>query len=150
MTLRDDILPIAFNARGIAGSLGFRPYTVAIVTQYWPDSAHTGEGGSAPNGETTITEGGGQPPKVRWLSDKEIAFGGLSSGTIEIGPITPAFTGGGTELETIMGDIRRGETRYVKLTGPKYPDGCRCRIVKITAEKALRYMLQVVPVTTEP
>lgn len=143
MTLADDLMATVLAGRGIAGELGFRPHTVAIVSESY--LGHTGED-PANTDETPIVEGGGQPPKVRWLKDDEIALGNLAGGTIEVGPITPAFAGGGTDLSVLAGSLERGAIRYVRITGPKHPDGASYRITEIRAERALRYIIRAVPV----
>lgn len=130
--------------RGITGKKGFRVHTATIVSESYV-GPHTGES-SANIDETPLVEGAGQPPKVRWLKDDEIALGNLAGGTIEIGPITPAFSGGGTDLAVIAGQLDRGATRYVRITGPKHPDGASYRIIEIRAERALRYIIRAVPV----
>lgn len=144
MTLADDLMQVVFDGRGIAGSLGFRPYRVYIVAESYTGQ-HTGEGGGNID-ETEIVEGSNQPPKVRWLKDEEIAVGNLAGGTIEVGPITPEFSGGGTSLELLAGELDRGATRYVRIVGPKHPNGAQYRLAEIRAERALRYMLRAVPV----
>jgi hypothetical protein len=144
MTLADDLLPTVLAGRAIAGTLGFRPYRVYIVAESYT-GPHTGES-LANIDETEIVEGSSQPPKVRWLKDEEIAVGNLAGGTIEVGPITPEFAGGGTSLELLAGELDRGATRHVRIVGPKHPDGARYRITEIRAERALRYTIRAVPV----
>lgn len=146
-TLADRLKRTVYRGRAIAGTLGFRPYTVAILTERWLGQ-HTGESGPHPE-ETAITEGSSQPPKVRWLNDDEVALANLGSGAIEVGPITPLFAAGGTDLETLAGDLDRNTTRYLKITGPKHPNGARYRITSISAGRALRYMLRAVPAANE-
>lgn len=143
MTLAEDLKSVVFNARGIAGSLGFRTHRVYILDERWTGQ-HTGEGGPFPE-QNEIVEGSSQPPKVRWLTDEEIAVGGLGSGSIEVGPITPAFSGGGTDLTTIAGALEQNATRYLMIVGPRHPDGARYRITSIRAERALRYMIRAAP-----
>ncbi len=144
MTLAERLKRTVYKGRGIAGTLGFRAHTVAIVSESY-SGQHTGES-SANIDETPLVEGAGQPPKVRWLKDDEIALGNLAGGTIEVGPITPEFAGGGTDLDLLMGQLERGATRYVRITGPKHTDGALYRIAEIRAERALRYIIRAVPV----
>jgi hypothetical protein len=144
MTLADDLMQVVFDGRGIAGSLGFRPYRVYIVAESYTGQ-HTGEGGGNID-ETEIVEGSNQPPKVRWLKDEEIAVGNLAGGTIEIGPITPAFSSGGTDLSGLLDDLERGSECFVRIVGPKHPNGAKYRLTERRMERALRYMLRAVPV----
>lgn len=145
MSFASDLLATVWNLRGLPGQYGIRPHTVALV-QILNTGAHPGsvanEGVSTP-----LTEGNSQPPKVRWLKDEEIAVGALSSGTIEVGPITPAFDGGGTDLTALQGaDLQTNDQLYLRITGPKHPDGALYRITDLQCERALRYMIRAVPV----
>ncbi len=149
MTLADDLLPTVYEGRAIAGELGFRPHTVALVVRQ-SEGPYTGDGAIA-EVVTAITEAGGQPPRVRWLDDEEIAVGGLSSGTIEVGAITPEHSGGGTALSLLDGsELETGDVRLLRITGPHHPDGADYRIIGITAERPLRIMLRAVPVGAQP
>lgn len=145
MSLVEELRKTLFGARAIAGQLGFRPHTVAIIQTSW-SGAHTGEGSSTES-VIPITEGGGQPPKVRSLKDDEVAVGQLPQGTLEIGPVTPSFPGGGTDLSYLTGaNLDRGDERFVLITGPSAPNGSRYRVVSVNTDKALRYMIRAVPV----
>jgi hypothetical protein len=145
-TEAEDALPDLFEARGEVGEAGFRVHSATIVAETY--TGHTGE--SLTNiDEAPLVEGGGYNPKVRWLKDEEIAVGNLAGGTIEVGPITPAFAVGGTDLDTLMGELDRGATRHVRIVGPKHPNGARYRITEIRAERPLRYIIRAVPVSSE-
>lgn len=144
---RDRLRKIAHRVRAIPGHrFGLRPHTVALVAGTW-SGTHTGDGGVSDD-ETPIVEANSQPPKVRWLSDEQIAVGSLAKGTIVVGPVTPSFSGGGTDLASIVGtDLSQGDTLHLKVTGPKHPTGALYRISKINADKALRYMITAEPVS---
>jgi hypothetical protein len=144
MALRDDLLPLVSSVRSIAGQIGIRMHSVAIVSGSWSGD-HTGDG-TEDQTATAITEAGGHPPKVRWLNDEQIAVGQLAKGTVEIGPITPSFPGGGTDLATLVGAaLTRGETIHLRITGPAHPDGALYRVIDIRADRAFRYMLKASP-----
>jgi hypothetical protein len=146
MALADDLKPLLTNIRAIPGSLGLRPHTVAIVETDW-SGEHTGEGEKA-QFQTSITEADGQPPKVRWLSDKELAVAGLPDGSVQIGPITPSNGTIGTLLATLSGTaMLAGQTRHVLITGPKHPNGALYVIREISADHALHYTMRVTPVS---
>lgn len=146
MTLRDDLLPTLWSVRSIPGQLGIRPHTVEVVKAVWR-GAHTGDG-QVYETVTAITESGGFPPKVRQLSSEELAVGALPAGTIEIGPITPDFPGGGTSLTTLGGsDLFDGNTFQLRITGPMHPDGAIYRVTKSSADRALHYTIQAQPVS---
>lgn len=144
-TLVEELLPELYEVRGEMGELGFRPHTVEIVVTHW-SGQHTGE---VHEGDevTAITEGAGQPPKVRALKDDEIALGNLNNGTLEVGPITPEFAGGGTSDDLLFGAIPRGATKYVRITGPLAPNGAMYRIRASRRDRSLRRMLTIEPVT---
>ncbi|HVJ19907.1 MAG TPA: hypothetical protein VM686_31045 [Polyangiaceae bacterium] len=148
MTLADDLKPIVYSARAIAGTLGFRVHSVAIVIAE-TDGEHTGDGVRAET-VTAITEDLGQPPRVKWLNDEEIALGQLGAGAIEVGPITPLHNGNGTELATLTGaDMTDGQVRLLRITGPNHPSGADYRITSVSADRPLRYMIRAVPVGTQ-
>lgn len=147
MTLADDLKPLARSIRGIPGQFGIRPHTVALLERSW-DGTYTGDG-TRTDATVALTEGGGYPPKVRWLSDEDVAVGGLSNGTIEVGPITA--DGSGIEiLANIRGDdLENGDARYLVVTGPKHPNGAKYRITRITADRAIHYTIQARPVSQD-
>lgn len=100
--------------------------------------------------ETDIVEAGGQPPKIRWLNDEELAVGSLQPGTVQIGPITPAFPGGGTNLGSLDGSqLEAGDVRHIWIVGPMHPQGAAYKVSKLTADRALRYVIQATPAGTE-
>jgi hypothetical protein len=140
MTLADDLRAIAHEVRSIPGDLGIRPYTVSVVVTTSAGDEF-GEGTQTPT-TTAITEANGQPPKVRWLSGDEIAIGGYSNDTVEVGPITPDHPGGGNALSTIAPEpVGNNPTvRYV-LTGPNHPSGANYRLRDVKHDRAFQYRL---------
>lgn len=143
-TLAEQLRGPLYAARAIAGTLGLRPHTVAIVVGTW-SGTYTGRG-SLTNATTAITEAGGHPPKIRKLNDEELALGQLDRGVVQIGPITPAFSGGGTDMATLAGDLAAGQTRHVLITGPEHPNGAMFRITAVDADSALHWMIRAEPV----
>lgn len=139
MTLADDLLSVARNARGIAGGLGFRPHTVQIITEHF-SGQHTGE---SPVGDEVfdVVEGNSQPPRVRQMKDDEVALMGLTGSVFEVGPMTPSAA----LDELLFGAMATGTTRYVLITGPLAQNGAKCRIVSKRADRPLRRMMRVVP-----
>lgn len=132
MTLADSLKPTVYAGRAIAGQLGFRTHTVALLLDY--------EGGA--QDLQHITEAGGQPPRVKWLEDEDKPNDSGPEDWIEIGPITPAFAGGGTNLDDLTGDLESGTARYLLITGPRHPQGAKYRITNVDAQKALRYVIR--------
>lgn len=140
MALADDLLPILREIRGIPGEFGLRPHTVALLSRSW-GGTHSGDGDRTDT-SLSLTEGDGQPPKVRWLNAEEMAVSMVDKSTVEIGPITADFEAR-EWIDDIRGDnLSTGDARYVVITGPKHASGANYLITKITVEKALHYMIQ--------
>lgn len=141
-TFRDSILPSVNAIRAIPGLLGWRPYSVAIETRTW-SGAEIGQGTETVT-LTPITEANGQPPKTRWLNTEQMALGGYERATIEIGPMTPAYPGGGLLAQTLEPHTLPANTvvQY-KLTGPAYPTGVYCRLVSINTDYAGHFTVRV-------
>ena len=139
----DDMRGLADDIRAIPGALGLYEHAVTLLWDTWT--------GDQP-GQGTVTEQatallvGGQNPKVRWLSEKEIAIGGLPSGTIEIGPLTPGHSAGGMDIASLLGTAKaQGDLRLVHIIGPRLPAGARHRVSQVKLDRALRVILQVDP-----
>lgn len=148
MGLVNSLRRTLYRGRAIASRIDreFRPHSVTICTTS-EAGTHTGDVNGLDE-RTAITQADGHNPKVRWLSDEEIAVGGYPSrGVVEIGPITPKFSGGGTDLSVLTGaDLQRRDTLQIEIKGPRHPDGMRYRLVQITAEKAFGYFLRAAPI----
>lgn len=132
MTLADDLKPVLFEARAIMGQLGFRPYTIQLFLDY--------QGGA--QDFTPITEAGGQPPKLVWEKDEDNPGNAGPEDIVLIGPITPSFSGGGTDFTQLTADVDAGLARWVLITGPRHPDGAKYRITNVDSQKSLRYMIR--------
>lgn len=145
MSLADSLKPLARSIRGIPGLLGIRPHTVSILLREW-GGTYSGEGNRT-DVAVPITEGSGQPPKVRWLKDDEIAVGGLAVGTVEVGPITSEHLNGGITLAQLQAEsLAVGGTRYLVITGPQHPSGAKYRVTNFSADRAFHYMIRAEPV----
>lgn len=142
VAFRNSLRKLAYNVRAIPGKMGWRPYTVVVETRTY-FGAERGQGPKLIT-STSITEANGQPPKVRFLTDEEIALGGENKATVEVGPITPDFGGGGTSFETLYPNPLPDNTilQYV-LTGPDSPNGARYRLVSVDADKAGHYLVRL-------
>lgn len=99
-TLKDDLLPLIDELRGLAGEYGFRPIEVWVRVVEW-------SGPRAGVGTKTETDtrllAGGRNPKVRELSRKDVVAGESEyvHARYEIGPLTPKFPGGGVAAATL-------------------------------------------------
>ena len=134
---------IAYDKRRVPNVHGLRPYRVYVLIESWSGPDHTG---TLSQQQTEITESGGAPPKVRWVTDEERALGGYDSGTLRVGPITPAFShngvSGGTALSVLQPELAKGEVLAYLLVGPGYPaQGGRFALKDIKTDRAPRYML---------
>ena len=146
MTLADDLKPLLAEIRSIPGQLGLRPRTVSVVLKSY-SGAVTGEGLDLET-VTAITEANGQPPKVRLLDDEELAVGALSKGTIEVGPMTTDFTGGGTSIATLtQPDADNGDVRLFRVTGPQGTTDYA--LDSVTDDRALHYTIRLKPVEAQ-
>lgn len=141
-TFREAILPSVNSIRAIPGQLGWRPYTVVIEQRTW-SGAEIGQGTETIT-TTAVVEKYGQPPKARWLDTEQLALAGYERATIEIGPITPAYPGGGLLAATLEPHTLPNNTVInYKLVGPAYPDGVYCRLVSINTDRAGHFTLRV-------
>ena len=141
-TFRDSILPSVNSIRAIPGKLGWRPYSLTIEVRTW-SGAEIGEGVETVT-STPITEQYGQPPKIRWLDAEQLAIGGYEKGTITVGPITPAYPGGGVLISVLSpSNLANNTVVQYKLVGPAYPQGAYCRLVGSDDDLAGHYMLRL-------
>lgn len=137
-TLKASILPFA---RGIPGSLGLRPHTVAVVISTW--SGDYPGLGTKTEASTALVEGSNQPPKVRLLNGEELAVGQLASGTIEVGPITSTDAA----LAALKPALTAQQTIHLRVTGPiTAASGDLYTITDIKMDRALHFLVQAKPV----
>lgn len=144
MALREELLPVVDTARAIAGELGFRRYKVWVRTT-------TFSGARAGLGTKTVSDTrllvGGQDPKVREVTSKDVVAGTPEFHSIEfeIGPLTPSFPGGGTSQETIAPEKTDQPTTVLYLIkGPGLPtEGLLCKKIDDDVDRPLRMMIRV-------
>lgn len=143
MNPRDRYRKIADRCRAIPGRHGLREHTIVLVHSKW-------SGASIGDGEETSTEYeilcNGQPPKVRFPDQREIALGQMSEGSLVIGPFTPDFGSGGIDRSLFDGSrVAAGETLLVRVTGPQAPNGTLYRIRNPNVDHALHANMICVP-----
>jgi hypothetical protein len=144
MALKDELLPLIDGLRAIPGDLGFRPYQVWVRKSTWA-------GPRVGLGSVSVTDTrllvGGQNPKVRQVSTKEVVAGTLEllSGQWDIGPLTPPFPGGGVPLTLLDPEATSTPTTILYLLkGPGMPDeGLLCQKVSHTVDRPLRQVIRV-------
>ena len=145
MALADDLKPVIDSIRAIPGQLGLRPNRVFLVEGSWSGD-YTGELNEVR--DTTELLVGDQPPKVRRLNDEQLAVGELAEGAIEVGPVTPSYTGGGVSVADLIGSaLTNGETLILRLVGPE--GTTHYRITKRFFDRAMHYKIQAEPVSKE-
>lgn len=146
-TEAEDALADLYEGRAEAGLAGFRPHTIAVVYRFAAGSPRSIVGDEV----IPITEANGQSPKMRIVSEEERTIAGLPEGTLDWGPITPAFPGGGTNIATLRGDeLQQGDLLLYRVDGPMYPTGAYFSKVSLTHDRALRIMLRIQPRETIP
>jgi hypothetical protein len=139
MTFAEDIRKTVSSARSIPGELGLREHTVRMRRSLWSGD-YTGDGTTQDQFVEAIE--GEHPPRVRWLTDGQRALGEHAEGSVEIGPMTPEFVGGGIDFGALIGSaLDKGEQLEVLITGPRHPSGGTYRITKARYQSALSYYL---------
>lgn len=147
MALKDDLLPLLDELRGIPGELGFRPYQVEVRKVSWSGS-RPGQGTRTIT-STPLLVGNGQDPKVRSVTRKDVVAGTIEAveGQWDIGPLTPAFAGGGVDADTLNPRKIPGqwvEVYFVITGGDDMPaDGLLCKRVSDQVDHALRRVVRV-------
>lgn len=112
MTLADDLKPLVNSIRAIPGQFGLHAFTVSVIRTIWTDEQTQNDD------ELPITHADGQPPHVRFLTLKERYAAGLQQLSIEVGPITPAHSGGGYTVEQLNPAINGQEAFHYLVKGP--------------------------------
>lgn len=145
---RDRYRRLANRIRAIPGQrFGLRPYTVAVLLKEY-SGTYTGDGTETET-ETAIVEANGQPPKVRFLKDEERALADMPAGSVEVGPITPDFAGGGTAIATLKQSSAAAQDAVQwKLTGPEFPNGALFVAEGFKTDRALHYRVRLRPVAS--
>ena len=145
VTFADDLRQLARDVRGIPGDMGIRPHRVYIQTSTFAGT-YTGDGNRSTT-ETELTEGRGNPPKVRWLKADEITVGSLPAGSVKIGPITAQHPGSPVTAALLQArDAQEGDLRHVRIVGPMHPTGALYRLVSANLDRAIHYTLTASPV----
>lgn len=150
MSLRDDLLPVLDEVRGLAGELGLRTITVTVRVRVY--SAPPGVVGAAVTSTTSTTLT--PTPRVRparvQRDDEAVVDGPFTDSTgqprllrYEVGPITPAYPGGGYTVASLMpsDDLTRRVT--IVLAGGQHGDGEEYSVVRVDDTKPFRVMLTV-------
>lgn len=131
--------------RGIAGKLGFRPFSIQIVRRGYADQLRGAFAGDDPSTTVMldITEGDGYAPRVRWLEQRDYARGYPTDAQLEVGPITPLLGVIGTSVDTLEQlTADYGDEIYYLVTGPGFADGgSRFQLHSFNGQRALGYTI---------
>lgn len=145
MSLVRDLLPILDAGRGLTDAFGLRNFRVFVRTTDW-----TGERAGLGAKTTTLREltvaGGARPQVVALRPQAVVASGGQLEDTVfEVGPLTPAYAGGGVEpvdMTPGQGTDRR-EVDYL-LFGPGLPEaGAVCKQLSSDFSSPFRYTMRL-------
>lgn len=120
-------LPVLDRYRGMLDSVwGLRQYSVLVRVNTWAGGTLPGAQGASKTPVDTPLLVDGKRPNVEQLSQRDIlASGGLyQDQDLKVGPLTPPFPGGGTELAAFEPPVTGSGTEVLfKVTGPAYPGG---------------------------
>lgn len=120
-----------------------RPHRVYLLTGTW-SGERAGSGVESESGRE-LTESG-QPPRVTWLDSEALALGGFPAGSVEIGNLTPSHVGGGVSFSDLIGrSLAEGQVMFVRIEGPRHPQGARYRITEARHKSAVSYSIVCAP-----
>jgi hypothetical protein len=149
LSLREALLPVIDQLRGLPGQLGLRQFTVSIIKREWTGS-RVGLGFSTDTETPIRVDLGSYTPKVVMLSSRDImASGGLyTDQDLKIGPITPPFTGStvdGNDITVFDPTPNESPTEiFFLITGPGYPEeGAWFKKIAQDVTGNFRYMFTV-------
>ncbi|HTJ17823.1 MAG TPA: hypothetical protein VL494_13680 [Steroidobacteraceae bacterium] len=144
---RDRYRRIANRVRAIPGKHGLREHSVEVVIAT-TSGARTGDGTRSENAHQILESG--YPPKVRWLNNQDLALGQLPIGTVDIGPITPIHSSGGTAIALADGStLAIGDVEIIRIFGPQHPNGADYRKISMQVDHALHWMIRAILVGSQ-
>lgn len=142
MSLADDLKPLLREIRGIPGELGLRQRRVFLRNRLWLGG---GFGGDSSVTEVEIVEGSGHPPKVRELGDERLALGGLSQGSLEVGPITTPHGAVGITAAQLKGsNLDQYDTLTLRITDPL--GSAIYNVKRLTMDRSMHWKIVASPV----
>lgn len=139
-TLRDDLLPALNDARTICDDLGLRQNAVDVVVRTWTSGRVGTPATQSPGTDyTDATVHLAPNPKVRRVTQREVASSGgrYEDADLVVGPMTPAFLGGGNTTDQLDPLVRdRGVELIFVLTGPNAGEHS---LVDFRRDRPMRY-----------
>ena len=122
MSLRDDLLPTLNDARTICDDFGLRQNAVDVVVRTWTSGKVGTPATQTPGVDYSEQRVHLTPnPKVRYLTQREVASSGgrYKDEDLMVGPMTPAFVGGGiSTAELFPVNRQKGVEILFVITGP--------------------------------
>lgn len=143
-TIVEGARPVLDGARSLLDGVGLREFRAYLRVRDW-------SGGQAGHGtmtetRTELTVANGGKPKVVALSPRQVVASGgqLGDTMFEIGPLTPAYPGGGVTPEDVNPPKVKGREMHYILVGPGLPaEGAVCKLVSANHSSPFRVMLRV-------
>lgn len=140
MSLRDDLLPALNDARTICDDLGLRQNAVDVIVRTWTSGRVGSPASQSPGTDYVDVKVHLTPnPKVRRVTQREISSSGgeYEDADLIVGPMTPAFVGGGNSLAQIDPDVRqRGVEVIFILSGPNAGEHS---LIDVRRDRPMRY-----------
>lgn len=153
-TFRDALLPVVDQIRGIPAQLGLYRFTVTVRVRTWVGGRPGTRGATSTDVDTSIKIGGGKyDPKVAKLSSKDVvaSSGKYTDADLKIGPLTPAYTGGGVTTDMINPSYVGNTEVFFKISGPGFPtDGAWFKRIGDETAAAFHYYVIVRQVGAAP
>jgi hypothetical protein len=146
-TLADRLKPTVDKLRGIAGKLGFRPFTVKLVTRTY-ESSPWNDDGYETRTVTDIRHDYLYNPKVKIVTNRTYLQGANDDVDVEVGPLTPSFIGAdgyeqGMDYDSLAAMSQEGfSSTYFIIDGPGI-NNARFELVSFKGDRALGFTLQL-------
>jgi hypothetical protein len=147
----DEFRELANDIRSIPGEFGLREYQCFLVRKTWT-GARPGDGDEVEK-LIPLVVGGGQNPRVRFPTQRDIALGNMSIGEILIGPLTPQYvdpgggTGGTARVRFDGSELVIGQGQFVRVYAPDEGDSSDYKVNYVNVDRALRVTLKCTNVT---
>lgn len=135
-TARDRYRRLAERYRAWPANYGLRHRRVFVnvatheAEQFRDDAGYT---------QTELLEAGA-PPRIKELSDEELALGSHSAGTVRVGPFTPRHASGGVTREQLVPTVMEGSQVFYTLMDEDGSVG-RYALAELSQDRALRFTL---------
>ena len=134
-TLAERLRGVVYKGRSIAGAKGFHLYAFYFLVDSYEDGAFV------TTTKVLLAEARSQAPRMKQVRYQDLAIGATPPDIIDIGPVTPIGTNKSI-IESWLQPVLDGDVRHILRVDAGNPDGKRYRVLSISTEKALRYMIR--------